>query len=214
MDVNMPEMDGLEASRTIRQTWIGDSRPYIIAMTANAMQGDREACLAAGMDDYISKPIQINDLATALAKFQPLKLHHPISDKIAGSTPDISANTLLTKTAIDTKILQELRNMLCGESGAFAELINCYLTEAPKLIQNISVAITTCDADTIWNTAHKLKSSSGSVGAVTLAQICKQLEAQGRSNNLTDIAEIGSQLCQEYERVRIALQREINQERS
>lgn len=214
MDVNMPEMDGLEASRKIRQTCSGDSRPYIIAMTANAMQGDREACLAAGMNDYISKPIQINDLATALAKCQPLKVHHPISCKIAGSTRDISANTLLTKNAIDTKILQELRNMLCGESGAFSELINCYLTEAPKLIQNISVAIVTCDAETIWNTAHKLKSSSGSVGAVLLAQLCKQLEAQGRSNNLTDIGEIGSQLCQEYEQVKIALQREINQERS
>ncbi|MBD2360393.1 PAS domain S-box protein [Anabaena minutissima FACHB-250] len=213
MDVNMPEMDGLETSRRICQTWSPDSRPYIIAMTANAMQGDREACLAAGMDNYISKPIQIDDLAKALGKCQPLKLHDPISSQILCPNPNISANCVSKINAIDTKILQELRNMLCGEAGAFAELIECYLTEAPKLIQNISVAITTKDAQAIWNISHKLKSSSGSVGAVLLAQLCKQLETQGRSNDLAGITEIGSQLCQEYERVKTALQREINQER-
>jgi CheY-like chemotaxis protein len=68
MDVQMPEMDGLEASRQICAQWPANQRPRIIAMTANAMQGDREMCLAAGMDDYISKPIQPNDLATALSQ--------------------------------------------------------------------------------------------------------------------------------------------------
>jgi PAS domain S-box-containing protein len=208
MDVNMPEMDGLETSLRICQTWSADSRPYIIAMTANAMQGDREECLASGMNHYISKPIQIDDLAKALGKCQPLK------PKNLSPKPNPSVNHESQINAIDTEILQELRDMLHGEAGAFAELINCYLTEAPKLIQNISVAITTQDAQAIWNTSHKLKSSSGSVGAVLLAQLCKQLEEQGRSNNLANSVEIGTQLCQEYERVKAALQREINQERS
>ena len=66
MDVQMPEMDGLEATRRITAKWAADQRPRIIAMTANAMQGDREACLAAGMDDYVTKPIRVDALVEAL----------------------------------------------------------------------------------------------------------------------------------------------------
>jgi len=67
MDVQMPELDGLEATRRIRSAG-GDHRPWIIAMTANAMEGDREACLAAGMDDYVSKPIRPDELQAALER--------------------------------------------------------------------------------------------------------------------------------------------------
>jgi CheY-like chemotaxis protein len=66
MDVQMPEMDGLEASRRITKAWPAGKRPRIVAMTANAMQGDRELCLAAGMDDYIAKPIRVDQLVEAL----------------------------------------------------------------------------------------------------------------------------------------------------
>ncbi|MCF4966228.1 PAS domain S-box protein [Nostoc sp. CMAA1605] len=213
MDVNMPEMDGLETSRRIRQTRHGDTHLYIIAMTANAMQGDREACLAAGMDDYISKPIQIDDLAKALSKCQPLKFYDQVPVKVLDPHPHFARADVSIKDVIDTKILQELRAMLSGQLGSFTELINCYLTEAPKLIQNINVAIATKDSQAIWHIAHKLKSSSGSVGAVLLTQLCKQLESQGRSNDWTEIPEIADKLCQEYERVKIALQREINREK-
>jgi CheY-like chemotaxis protein len=68
MDVQMPEMDGLEAARQIRRQWPEERRPWIIAMTANAMQGDREECLAAGMDDYISKPVRVPELQAALER--------------------------------------------------------------------------------------------------------------------------------------------------
>jgi len=71
MDVQMPELDGLEATRRIRAQWTPPRGPRIIAMTANAMQGDREECLAAGMDDYISKPIRVHDLLSALQRSQP-----------------------------------------------------------------------------------------------------------------------------------------------
>jgi len=104
--------------------------------------------------------------------------------------------------------------MLGGDKVAFAELINCYLTESPKLIQNIDVAINTKDTQGIWKTAHKFKSSSGSVGAVFLAQLCKLLETKGRNNNLEGCVELGSQLRQEYELVQTALHREVNKETS
>ena len=72
MDVQMPEMDGLEASRRICARWPRGERPYIVAMTANAMQGDRERCLEAGMDDYVSKPIRVNELVAAMSKAKPI----------------------------------------------------------------------------------------------------------------------------------------------
>ena len=71
MDVQMPEMDGLEASRRITEQWAAGQRPRIVAMTANAMQGDREACLAAGMDDYVTKPIRVDALMQALISVAP-----------------------------------------------------------------------------------------------------------------------------------------------
>jgi CheY-like chemotaxis protein len=81
MDVQMPEMDGLEAARVICAHWDCEKRPRIIAMTANAMQGDREACLAAGMDDYISKPIRVEELVGALEKCQPMMPEIKASDE-------------------------------------------------------------------------------------------------------------------------------------
>jgi CheY-like chemotaxis protein len=74
MDVQMPELDGLDATRRIVARWPADARPRIIAMTANAMQGDRELCLEAGMDDYVSKPIRVDELAGALERCQALDL--------------------------------------------------------------------------------------------------------------------------------------------
>jgi CheY-like chemotaxis protein len=74
MDVQMPEMDGLEATQQIRARWPAGEQPRIIAMTANAMQGDREVCLQAGMDDYVSKPIRVDELVQALSRCQPLSM--------------------------------------------------------------------------------------------------------------------------------------------
>ena len=75
MDIQMPEMDGLEASRQITTRWAGNTRPAIIAMTASAMEGDREAALAAGMDHYITKPIRVEELISALYQVKPVKGH-------------------------------------------------------------------------------------------------------------------------------------------
>ncbi|HEY9804081.1 MAG TPA: PAS domain S-box protein [Leptolyngbyaceae cyanobacterium] len=215
MDVNMPEMDGLKASQIICQTWSPSSRPYIIAMTANAMRGDRQACLAAGMDDYLSKPLQIEELAKALSKCQRSSSNTDKSLQPSSSqNPTVTESNNLKSVTVDTKTLQALRHMLGENPVAFAELINCYLTESPKLIKDINVAIAAGDAQALWKTAHKFKSSSGSVGAVFLAQLCKQLETKGRSSNLNGCTELGSQLRQEYELVQKALHKEMNKETS
>jgi PAS domain S-box-containing protein len=210
MDINMPEMDGLEASRRICQQWEVSSRPYIIAITANAMWGDREACLAAGMDEYISKPVQIQELIEALSKCRPrMSADFNAQDQQNPETSffnSLKAEQSHTQiTVIDGKILESLRDMLAADEAALAELLECYLSETPKLIQNISIAITEQDAEAIWKTAHNLKSSSASVGATTLAQLCKQLEIQGQSNNIQESGEIYLRIYQEFERVKAAL---------
>ncbi|MBC6432667.1 PAS domain S-box protein [Nostoc sp. HG1] len=220
MDVHMPKMDGLEAARRICQEWGVGFRPHIIAITANAMRGDREVCLAAGMDDYISKPIQLQELAEALSKCPPQRsseftsrgkqgkvmcLELPPSSYILQS----GQNQTLKTAKIDAKILQSLQDMLRGDRVAFVELIECYLTETPRLVQDMSAAITTQDTQTIWKTAHQLKSSSASVGAIALAQLCKVLEAQGCSSKLENSLELISQLYQEYEQVKAALEQEL-----
>ncbi|MBU7583209.1 MAG: PAS domain S-box protein [Nostoc sp. TH1S01] len=213
MDIHMPEMDGLETSKIISQQWDTSTRPYIIAITANAMRGDREACLAAGMDDYISKPIQMAELVQALSKCQPCTLTTAPARQICQSTQQSQPTTLnLAISAIDRKVLQSLHQMLAGDQVAFTELLHCYFLEAPKLIQEIQASVVAEDTETLWKTAHKLKSSSASVGATNLAQLCKQLEAKGRSNNPLGCANILPQLQHEYEQVKTELQLELEAE--
>ncbi|MEH1938650.1 MAG: PAS domain S-box protein [Nostoc sp.] len=222
MDVHMPEMDGLEATQKICQEWEVGFRPHIIAITANAMRGDREVCLAAGMDDYISKPIQLQELAEALSKCPPLRSSEFTSTVMQGKvmSPELQNSYILQsgqnqtlKTAkIDAKILQSLRDMVRGDRVLFTQLIECYLTETRRLVQDISTAITTHDTQTLWKKAHQLKSSSASIGAIALAQLCKELEAQGQSSKLENDLELVSQLYEEYEQVETALQKELVKE--
>ncbi|MEH2211427.1 Hpt domain-containing protein [Nostoc sp.] len=102
--------------------------------------------------------------------------------------------------------------MLRGDRVAFAEVIECYLTETARLVQHISTAIATQDIQTIWQIAHKLKSTSAFIGAIALAQLCKVLEAQARSSNLENNLELLSLLYQEYEQVKTALEKELAKE--
>jgi PAS domain S-box-containing protein len=195
MDVQMPEMDGLSATRHICEHWEPVARPCIIAMTANAMVGDRENCLRAGMDDYISKPVRVEDLAQALSQCH--LRHQP-------SSPAPEPNCT---TAIDPQALQTLRDAL-GESATegMIELIDCYLNETPKLIQVISDAASKNDAAALNYAAHTLKSSSAYLGAIAVVDLCKQLETTSRSGSIEGSETTVKQLKIEYERVQAELQ--------
>lgn len=205
MDVQMPEMDGLETTRRIRQGECPVDQPWIIAMTANAMRGDREQCLAAGMDDYISKPVHIQELETALRNcdrtVQRALLLPP--------APPPTSPSVATDSPLNPKALQSLRDMLGGDEAAMAELLRYYLTDAPKMVQEIQAAIAENQARQLQEAAHRLKSSSASLGATTLAQFCRTLEAQGQANCLQDSAPIAEALVQEFERVIAALHQEV-----
>lgn len=195
MDMQMPEMDGLSATRWICKEWPKSSRPRIIAMTANAMQGDRELCLEAGMDDYISKPVRVEDLMRALSKSQPLK----------GTKENVQLP--INSDALDSKVLQSFRKMV-GENSTeiVSEIIDCYLEDAPKLLGAIANAITRENAIELRNAAHTLKGSSLTLGAKKLANFCKELEIISRNGNTEGGLQQLPLLEDEYKRVKAALE--------
>lgn len=188
----MPEMDGLSTARYIYQHWDAAARPYMIAMTANAMLGDREECLKAGMDDDISKPIHAATLVQALSRCLAC------SQPVAQPQPDSDA-------AIDLQVLHTLHTAIGESDDVMTELIDCYLVEALKLMQSMQVAVFTQDPVALNQAAHMLKASSAYLGATTLAKLCKQLEADSRAGSMTRSATNVKQLEAEYERVQTAL---------
>jgi PAS domain S-box-containing protein len=234
MDVHMPEMDGLEATRRLCQQVVSAARPRIIAMTANAMQGDREMCLAAGMDDYISKPVRMKALVEALQQCQPVTpagsrqpAAEPVSDQEAepvaelkvasgaqfgaGKVPPAlhalppSPSHLLPP--IDAGAIRALQNMVGEDDPELLKLvIDSYLADLPRLLQDIRTAVELSDAPALEFSAHTLKSSSATLGAVPLADLCKLLETRGRTGSLKEAAMMVEPLEAECERVREALQ--------
>jgi CheY-like chemotaxis protein len=229
MDMQMPEMDGLTATRCIHQEWQKEERPRIIAMTANAMQGDREECLEAGMDDYISKPIRIEALVQALIEsnstqsFRGHKEENKLENTIElasnnptqTSTP-IDAQVLqsfqTSSTSLDAQVLQSFRNMV-GENAdlVLSEMIDCYLEDTPTLVNTIASAMADNDAIALRRASHTLKSSSLTLGATILSDICQELEIISRTGNTETGREKLPQLEAEYKRVKTALQIERQQ---
>ena len=198
MDVQMPEMDGLEATQAIRSD-LDIEQPHIVAMTAHAMQGDREKCLAAGMDGYVRKPIRKRDLAAALQQC-------PSSDQ-ASEVPEDSVVTLLSENfedfpTLDTQVLKGF-----GIDPSFLkEVCDTFLEDAPKRISAVEAAIDQNNPSDLTTTAHALKSLSGCVGAMHLFQICKSIEAVGKSSCLDPAAALMDLARIEYQKVQLALQ--------
>ncbi|KAM3096942.1 response regulator [Phormidesmis sp. 146-35] len=193
MDLQMPEMDGLTATRQICQK---ASRPRIIAMTANAMQGDREECLAAGMDDYLSKPIRLDTLTRVLSQTPTVE-----------STPHLT--TLSLPAALDPDAFSLLCNLFEGSGPALIDIFECYLSEAPQLVLTIKQSHVQADPISLVRAAHSLKSSSAYLGANTLSQLCADLEAIGKTKTFEAAETLIVQLESEYDRVRIALKRAL-----
>ncbi|NKB76745.1 MAG: response regulator [Gammaproteobacteria bacterium] len=164
MDIEMPEVDGFEATRTIRQKY---DRPTlsIVAMTANAMRGAREECIAAGMDDYIAKPIKLENLIRAL-KLQSTTFN----------TIDPAEETEGQPNQVDVSAIDGLLEMIGGDQEAIVELIDSYLTEGPNLVNELKTGLAQQDIKLIRRSSHTLKSSSDDFGAYPLRDLCKQME--------------------------------------
>jgi CheY-like chemotaxis protein len=204
MDIQMPKMDGLTATRHICQEWSKDQRPRIIAMTAYATDYAREQCLEAGMDDYISKPIQIEKLVQALSQCQPNRAGGALEQ---GSRGALENEKFLSCAPLDAKTLQSLRKM-AGERAneVLAEIINNYLAEAPQLLQAMRAAVATGDACRLQQAAHTLRSASANLGAIALLELCKALEVMGGAGTTTGALAGVLQVQAAYETVKAALQ--------
>ena len=195
MDMQMPEMDGLEATKQIDYSWEKGkliNKPRIVAMTANAMQGDREICLASGMDDYLSKPIRSSELVRILLECQP--------------TP---SNQRIKILSINIDTLYEVANDISGEDSEFLiELIDSYLDNARSLLQQLYTSFAQQDFDLMLRTAHTLKSSSQVIGAEELSNLCRELETNLRNKKYKDLDIKISKVSDEYVNVKSELEHE------
>ncbi|MYM89753.1 response regulator [Rugamonas sp. FT82W] len=187
MDMQMPEMDGLELTRRLRQRFKGSGSPYIIAMTANALPGDRERCLDAGMDEYVAKPIELHVLNSALSA---------AIAQVAARRPD---DAVLSEARID-----QLR-AIGDDLSLLDEVVASFIAEVPQLLEKLANAATAQDAKLLASTAHYLQSSIEFVGANRMRLPCTNLELMGKGENFDDAAEQLQDLALAYEDTRKAL---------
>jgi CheY-like chemotaxis protein len=189
MDVEMPEMDGLEATRRIHRQWPRERRPHIIAVTANAMQGERELCIQAGMDDYITKPIHIDVLAEALTRA-------PRRTGASAGAP-----------AVDVAVIRKFADSLGEEGrGSTAALIETFLGRVPEQVSAIASALGAGDAEVVQREAHTMKSNAAAFGAGRLEGLCRELESQAKSGSLDGGRDLLDRIEAELGRVTVELE--------
>ncbi len=193
MDVQMPEMDGVEATRHILERWSQDERPWIVAMTAEVMQGDREGFLAAGMNDYVAKPIRPRELVAAISR--------------APSRQSEDASPADDRPVVNAATLARLAESMGGDEAFVAELIEQFVTESPNLVDAARRGLETGDPDEVRRAAHTLKSNAATFGANELADRSRKLEMAAKAGELDNGAASVDAVAEELERVHGALGR-------
>jgi signal transduction histidine kinase/CheY-like chemotaxis protein/HPt (histidine-containing phosphotransfer) domain-containing protein len=199
MDVQMPEMDGLEATRQIRQEeQTTAAHVPIVATTAHAMSGDRERCLLAGMDDYLSKPLHLQELLAALARLSANRAADPPGrGSEPKNTPGIAPKGIVNKV--------ELLSSLDGDAQLLGELIEIFLADSGLLVQRVSDAVANQDALALERAAHKLGGTVSIFGSRPATQAAIALEAMGRDRNLLHAEEVLARLKHQMEALEEAL---------
>ena len=197
MDCQMPVMDGLTATAQIRrrEQQSGAARVPIIALTANAMEGDRERCLAAGMDDFLSKPFTQQQLATLLRRWLALR-----------ALPETERRDLSRVPLIDASVLRNIAAL--AKPTLLDSMIDLYLRHSPALIEAIETAVANMQADELSQAVHTLKSSTSNLGGTRLAMVAKECEVLAREGGVAQAAQIVPRIRKEYQEFCAALMRE------
>jgi two-component system sensor histidine kinase/response regulator len=200
MDCQMPEMDGFETTTRIRQREAASGRHTpIIALTASAIEGDRERCLEAGMDDYLTKPFTSEQIGSMLAAFAA-----PGAAEAADRPNRLTVVAANPPSAdpIDGQVLDALQRL---RPGIVPRVIALFFESTPPLLQQLETGAQTGDADMLQRASHTLKSSSANVGAAGLSSRCRELEARAQSGAVPDAQSAVGAIIAEYRLVETAL---------
>jgi two-component system sensor histidine kinase/response regulator len=207
MDCQMPEMDGFAATRVIKASNGPQGRPPIVALTAHALQGDREQCLAAGMDDYLSKPFTSQQLSGILTRWlpssaRPASARPPAST--APGTPQVPTGPL--SNPLDPTALGTLRAL---KPDTMSRVAGLYLDRAPGQLDMLRAAVAGGNVTVMLETAHGLRGSSAIVGALRLAALCKDIETLARARDTETAAATLAELEVEFALVQQALEKQV-----
>jgi len=226
MDCQMPVMDGFEATRVIRHAENCDGpgiRLPIVALTADVVEGDREQCLAAGMDDYLAKPFTQGELRSVLEKWllprpDVAKRAHPAAGdekppkgrETAEMRVSCSPQAVSEVPPIDHRALMNIAALQRpGSPPILAKVISMYFKSSSELLEKLRKALKQRDADATRKAAHALKSSSANLGASQLASLSKELEEAGRSNSMEETGPLLDRINTEHGRVVAVLEGEL-----
>ncbi|MBI3651647.1 MAG: response regulator [Acidobacteria bacterium] len=237
MDCEMPELDGFEATREIRRiearisagqlaalpgssfAYAPTARPRIpiVAMTAKALAGDREKCLVAGMDDYLGKPVQLPALLKTLERWLPMVTpavgaasEGAASERTATSESLVGPSSRSANGALDRATIAQLRGLAQrGNTTLFARILESYQSDAGKYLATLRTAIAENEVAGAGRAAHALKGASLTAGALTVANLCRQLEALITTNSLSEATALLIKLEVELQRVYAEIAQEL-----
>jgi CheY-like chemotaxis protein/HPt (histidine-containing phosphotransfer) domain-containing protein len=219
MDVQMPEMDGLEATRAIRERQQDRARhPHyksniiIIAMTANAMAGDREKCLAAGMDDYLAKPVRPEDMRTVVERWASAA---GMQDAAAKAAQTQTATGPLINAGPDAPVdMERLLDFTNGSTDDLKELVSLYVRQTREQVDQLTEAVRTSSPAEVRRLAHSCAGASATCGMKGIVPLLRELERQGNEGLLSDAMDLCQKVEKEFERIRLFLENYLQKQTS